>query len=57
MLLAGHLTKGNRMIGMMRTFGTYDQAAAMWRECRRLGHGPHSIFWHEAEKKWAFWVL
>jgi hypothetical protein len=44
------------MIGMMRTFGTYDQAAAMWRECQRLGHGPHSIFWHEAEKKWAFWV-
>ena len=68
MLLAGYLTtKGNRMIGMLRTFASYDQAAAMWRECKqaaamwreckRLGHRPHSIFWHEAEKMWAFWVL
>ena len=45
------------MIGMLRTFGTYDQAAAMWRECQQLGHRPHSIFWHEAEKTWTFWVL
>ncbi len=45
------------MKGSMLTFDSYDEAVKMWHECHRLGKGPHSIFWHEAEKMWAFWVL
>jgi hypothetical protein len=42
---------------VLRTLATLHAAEVAWRECQRLGHSPHSIFWHEAEKMWAFWVL
>ena len=37
-------------------FEFYADAVERWLEFKRLGRNPHSIFWHEVEKKWAFWV-
>ena len=41
---------------VLRTFASMYAAEVAWIECQRLDKRPHSIFWHEAEMKWAFWL-